>query len=395
MNILIVSAMFPPIRTGTSFYANNLANALVAQGHKITVVTVDNDDSEDHTFEYGIHRLRSLKIPMKSFFKHFRISSIFPRNYRKIREIAKNHESDVVFLVNHYLDIAFPAISVSRKLGIPLVCSVGTQLQSTKPWRNTTLNILDRLICGMLIFPFCHKIIAWDRQILKYLVDVQGQKIKKKTEIINFAPHGDTRKLADAEHDYRLKYQVLGVGAVTEQRDFIPLIKAFKHVLNEVPDARLKIIGHVYNDAAVRLAEETGVSEKVEFCGEQDHDRVLDEMSASDAFYVSLSGKYLGLGTATLEAMLTGIPVMANVPTDLLGTVELKDREDFMYMDIASPEIIASDIVSLLLDDQLRERIGRGGKSFVMKNLNWDKVGKDMSGMLERVNDEHRSRKGS
>lgn len=392
MNILLVSAMFPPIRTGTSFYVNNLANALIAQGHKVTVVTVDNDNSEDQSFGYEIYRLKALRIPMKSFFKHFRISSIFPGNYRRIRDIARKQQSDVVFLVNHYLDIAFPAIRVSRKLGIPLVCSVGTQLQSTKPWRNKVLNILDRLICGLLVFPFCHRVIAWDRQILKYLVDVQGPRIERKTEIINFGPNGDVEKLAEQERDYSLKYQVLGVGAVTEQRDFIPLIKAFRHVLYEVPEARLKIIGHVYNPAAVRLAEETGIADKVEFCGEQDHDQVLQAMSDSDAFYVSLSGKYLGLGTATLEAMLTGVPVVANVPTDLLGTAELGDRSDFMYMDIDSPENIASCIVSLLKDDDLRERIGKGGKRFVMENLNWSKVGGDMSSMLVRVSEEYGNR---
>lgn len=390
MNILLVSAMFPPIRTGTSFYVNNLANALIEHGHRVTVVTVANDDSQDRDFGYEVHRLRALRIPMKSFFKHFRISSIFPGNYRKLREITINQKLDVVFLVNHYLDIAFPAIWLSRKLGIPLVCSVGTQLQSTRPWRNKTLNILDRMICGSLIFSFCHRIIAWDRQILKYLVDVQGQKIVTKTEIVNFGPNGNVQKLVEAEHDYELKYQVLGVGAVTEQRDFIPLIKAFRQVLYEVPNTRLKIIGHVYNNAAVSLAEETGIADKVEFCGEQDHDRVLEEMSESDAFYVSLSGKYLGLGTATLEAMLTGVPVVANVPTDLLGTADLKDREDFMYMDIDSPQNIASCIVNLLKDDCLRQRIGKGGKKFVMENLNWGKVGKDMSDMLGRVTEEYR-----
>ena len=49
MNILLVSAMFPPMVTGTSFYARNLAGALSEDGHKVSVVTVENNDETSNS----------------------------------------------------------------------------------------------------------------------------------------------------------------------------------------------------------------------------------------------------------------------------------------------------------------------------------------------------------
>ena len=109
-------------------------------------------------------------------------------------------------------------------------------------------------------------------------------------------------------------------------------------------------------------------------------------MQASDVFFVSLSGRYLGLGTATLEAMLAGIPVMANVPVDLLGGAAiLKDMEDFVYADRDDRATMAERLRGLLGDERLRASIGRAGRRFVEDNLNWPKVAQDMERVLREV----------
>lgn len=385
MNVLIVSAMFPPIRTGTSYYSRNLAEALVARGHRVRIVTLENEDAGREAFPFPVERLPALHFPVKNYFKHFRIASLWPSNYRRLKEIAVAHEAEVIFLVNHYLDIVFPAIYASQKLGIPLVCSVGTQLQSLRPFRNAILNIGDRLICGQLVFPFCKRIVAWDSQILAYLRDVQGRRVVAKTRIVNFGPNGDCRALMAQEHDYSFHGQLIGVGSVTEQRSFVPLMRAFKQVADRFPGVTLKIIGHVYYDAAVQEAAALGLNDRVEFTGEQSHEEVLEEMQRSDAFFVSLTGRYVGLGTATLEAMMLGVPVVANVPLDLLGSVMLKDMEHIVQCDGLVTETIVARIGQLLADQGLRRTVGQGGREFVKTNLNWEKVANDMERLLIEV----------
>ena len=58
------------------------------------------------------------------------------------------------------------------------------------------MNILDKIICGRLIFPFCKKIISWDREIERYIQEVQSKKIADKSVIVGF--HGSDGALVDS-----------------------------------------------------------------------------------------------------------------------------------------------------------------------------------------------------
>ncbi len=388
MRILLVTAMFPPIATGTSFYSKNLAEVLRKRGHEVVVITVTNPQAADAECDLPVYRLPAVHVPLRRLFNHFCLTSIIPGNYNRIKQIARECRAEVILLVNHYLDIAFPTIFVSKSLGIPLVCSVGTQLQSSNPWRDRTLNVLDRLICGRLIFPFCQRVIAWDNQVLKYLSDLHGPKVVRKTTVINYGPNGDLDSFLSHQHDYAHHNQILGVGAVTEQRDFTALVRAFRLVAEDYPHLKLKIAGHIYHDKAVRLAADFGLHQRVIFTGELPHERILDEFKRSDLYFVSLSGKYLGLGTATIEAMLMGLPVIANVPLDLLGKATLRDMEDIVHLNGLVPETIAAKIRRLLGDDALREKVGRGGRDFVRRYLNWNQVAQDAEELLVNVVEE-------
>lgn len=387
MNVLIVTAMYPPIRTGTSFYSRNLARALANRGHRVRVITVGNRDAIDRSDEHDVVRLRALRFPLKSHFKHLSLTSVFPQSYVRTVRVAREFETDVILLVNHYLDIAFPAVLAARLTGVALVCSVGTQLQSPHPFRHRVLNFFDRLICGRMIFPSCTRLVAWDDQILCYLRDVHGERVIEKTRIVNFGVNGDANALAAREHDYSLHNQVIGVGSVIEQRDYTALVHAFKLVSGEFPRLRLKVIGHVYLDSAVRLAAELGVADRVTFVGERSHDEVLAELQKSDAYFVSLTGRYTGIGTATLEAMLIGVPTIVNAYPGILGRAHLEDMRNMALLQGLSPEAIAGRLRALLSDAGLRASIGRNGRQFVLEQMSWEKVAGDMEVVLQDAAD--------
>lgn len=382
MNILIVTAMFPPIRTGTSYYSSNLATALGSRGHSVTVVTLRNEDAQDEGLSFDVIRLPALHMPLRNYFKHFRISSCFPGNYATLDRIARERKADAILLVNHYLDIAFPAIYAARRNRIPLICSVGTQLQSPNPGRHRILNFLDRLVCGAMIFPFCDRIVSWDNEILRYLRDVHGEKITKKSVTINYGVNGSPDVFLRHQHDYAPHQQILGVGAVIEQRDFLSLVKAFHTLAPVFPELKLKIIGHVYHEASRRYVAANGLGERVLFLGEQPHEVVLDALKASDLFFASLTGRYIGLGTATIESMFMGVPTVVNAYADLLGTARLRSGEDVVLVDGASPDHIADSMRALLTDAGLRRRVGQGGRAFVTRHLNWEKVSADYECLL-------------
>lgn len=378
MRILIVTAMFPPIRTGTSFYSKNLAYTLHKQGHHIIVVTLDNSEASLENYPFQVHRLKSLHINAKNYFKHLRFSSIYKSNYKKLFIIAKENKIEIILLVNHYLDIAFPAIYTAKKLKLPLYISVGTQMQSLNFFKNQVLRILDKLICGLLIFPFCQNIISWDSEIERYIKEVQRKKIFEKSVIIPFGANGEIDQLQSYKHDYKIRYQIIGVGAIINQRDYLFQLRVFKELLRDFPKLKFKIIGHIYLQSPIKLAKELGIDENVEFTGEMSHEKVIYEMQNSAFHWMMLSGEYLGLGTATIEAMSLGIPSISNVPENLFGKPSLKDMRNYIFTDGKNIIEFKDKIKILLTSEILRREIGMAGREFVQSNLNWDLVGRKM-----------------
>jgi len=288
-----------------------------------------------------------------------------------------------LLVVNHYLDIVFPAIYAAKKLKLPLYISVGTQMQSSNAFRNHVLRILDRIVCGELIFPFCQKIIAWDSEIDRYIQEVQPTPISSKSVIIPFGANGDIDQLSAYNHDYSLKNQILGVGSVLSQRDYLFQVRVFKELLKIKPNLRYKIIGHIYTDAPIRLAKSLGIDNRIEFTGELPHDQVIEEMHKSDIHWMMTSVKYVGLGTATIEAMLLGIPSISNSPKNLFGNAELIDMENYIYTDSKDVQSVIAKIIAVMDSEELRNKIGRKGRKFVETHLNWDIVGKQMIDLLE------------
>lgn len=384
MNVIIVSAMFPPIRTGTSFYTKNLAQHLSNRGWNVTVVAADNKDLRCEDFPFKVVKLSSIHINLRSYFKHLRFCSFNPSNYRQLVKIAAEHKADLIILVNHYLDIAFPAIWTSRKLKIPLVVSVGTQMQSSNPIMNAILRFLDRLICGRLIFPNVKAIISWDSEIERYIREVQRPKIAQKSVIIPFGPNGDTALSLDFKKDYSKKSRViLGVGAVISQRNYLFHIKVMQHLLKYEPNLTLRIVGHQYTQQPKLLAEELGISANVQFLGELPHAQVLEEMRSADIHWMMLSASFVGLGTATLEAMALGIPVVSNSPENLIGAGRLKDMENYIFTDGINPVEFANKLWPIMEDSKALETIGLGGRNLVCQYLNWNFVASEYSRMAD------------
>lgn len=389
MKILIVGGMFPPMRTGTAFYTRNLALALQGHGHQVEVVTL-GDVGTDIEDGLTVHRLGAISLPLAGFFKHYRLCAWNPANWWRLYRIARCSGAEAILLINHYLDIAFPARFAAWLNQIPLVCSVGTQLQSLNPRRNRILNVLDRLVCGLLVFPGCTRVVAWDTQIRQYLQDVQGKQILRKVVIVNYGVNGDPDRLLSRQHNYETNDEILGVGAVSEQRSFVPLVKAFALLAPEYPRSRLRIVGHIYYDEAPRLAAELGLADRIEFVGEMSHEQVIAQMQRATVFYSSLTGQYVGLGTATIEAMLLGLPTVVNTPLELLGTGVLVDRQHLIQCTSDDPAEIAARLELLLADADLRRRVGEGGRMFVKNHLNWDVVAQQMAKVLQLAADKTR-----
>lgn len=167
---------------------------------------------------------------------------------------------------------------------------------------------------------------------------------------------------------------VLNVGRMDPMKGQDRLIKAMPMVLQEVPEARLVLVGNgsfssskkgglglskgaQWRSALEALAKDLGVSERVTFTGHLDDAEIPAAYHVCDVF--SLPSTREGFGLAAVEAWRHRKPV---VVCDRTGVAEVVEQGvNGLVVDCGEPDALAKALVSLLRDPDTRARMGREG----------------------------------
>ncbi|MFI0236623.1 glycosyltransferase family 4 protein [Streptomyces sp. NPDC016845] len=164
------------------------------------------------------------------------------------------------------------------------------------------------------------------------------------------------------------------------------LILAMPRILAEVPDAVLLIVGGgPYEKELRELAEATGVAESVRFTGAVPWGELPAHYGAGDVFAMPCRTRRAGLdveglGIVYLEASATGLPVVAG---DSGGAPDaVLDGETGWVVRGGVPEEAADRVVALLLDPELRARMGARGRAWVEERWRWDLLAERLRGLL-------------
>jgi glycosyltransferase involved in cell wall biosynthesis len=92
---------------------------------------------------------------------------------------------------------------------------------------------------------------------------------------------------------------------------------------------------------------------------------------------------YEGLPTVLLEAMSSGIPVVA---TNVGGNSEvISSGVNGLLIPPKSPENMAKAISRLLDEQALRERIGRAARKTIEEHYTWDKIAENVTESYEHM----------
>lgn len=149
------------------------------------------------------------------------------------------------------------------------------------------------------------------------------------------------------------------------------LISAMPHVVKQVPDAKLHIIGDgVDREKLEQMVRVSHMEHIIIFFGAVSFDKVPDYLVPACVFVRPSRSE--GLGTAFLEAMAMGIPVVATRVGGILDFLE--DEHTGLFADVNSTEDIAKKIIRLLTDDALHDKLSRNGKELVKETYSWDTI---------------------
>jgi len=154
---------------------------------------------------------------------------------------------------------------------------------------------------------------------------------------------------------------VLGCTArLGAENDHATLIQAFAHLGRQWPDAQLLLVGRGPEEAALRaLADALGVGGRVCFAGEQAD--VAPWLARMDVY--AQAARLAGISNSILEAMATGLPVVA---TDVGGTAEVVVHgETGLLVPPGDPVALADALGVLLANPGAIEAFGRAGRARV------------------------------
>ena len=159
------------------------------------------------------------------------------------------------------------------------------------------------------------------------------------------------------------------VAALAAHKGQKHLIAAAARIVRELPDARFVIVGEgELREMLERQIRELGLERHVRLAGFR-----TDAIGLTKSFDVfAMSSVTEGLGSAMLDAMACGTPVVA---TRAGGIPEaIIDNESGLLVPPQDDEALAKGILRLLRDPALRRRLGAGGSTRVATEFSVEKM---------------------
>ncbi len=159
------------------------------------------------------------------------------------------------------------------------------------------------------------------------------------------------------------------IGNISEKKGMSHLVESTKQIVAEIPEARLLVVGNgrlEFIESLKSQAHRLGIGEHIIWAGQRSD--VPDLLCALDLLAsASLSENF---PVSMTEAMAAGLPIVA---TSVGGVPEcVVDGETGLLVSPGRSDSLATAIISLLKDRELRNRIGEAGRRRALKNFSPD-----------------------
>lgn len=386
--VCMFSNLFQPVVSGSATQSAALSRELAARGLEVVIITAHVDPaSPPYERVAGVHvyRLPCLRLPRMAIALNFPWLNwtFWPRNVRRIEDILRRHRPQVLHLHNHMFDLAFSAIAMRRRFGLPLVVTIHTMIKHAQRLYNALLLPADRVFLRQAVIRQCDAVISPDYNILDYVREAfGGHRHRVVLYGVESLPEADPERVAQLRRQFQLEGRrvILSLGHVHRIRDRRELVQAMPLVLEQIPEAVLLVVGAVATDIPVRLARELGVEQAVRFVGAQPHADISAFLALGDleAHWLNQdSPEKTSLGIASLEAMAAGKPVMAVANPDTYGVGVLKSGRNLVVVPPEQPERVAREIIALLRAPSAAAAMGEAARQTIARHFSWRKIGDD------------------
>ncbi len=392
MNIAMVSEHASPLAVlggvdagGQNVYVAALATALAARGHEVTVYTRRDSASLPDRVELPsgvvvehVPAGPATDMPKDSLLPHM------PAFARHLRTRWADVPPDIVHA--HFWMSGLAALSACRPLSVPVVQTfhaLGSVKRRHQGGRDTSPP--ERLRIERSIGREASHILATCSDEVSELLRMGVRRPRVSVvpcgvDVGHFTPTGPAMPRTGGMH------RLLTVSRLVERKGDADVVRA----LRNLPDTELLVVGGsevsgLHADPQVerlhRVAEAEGVRDRVRFLGRVDRAEMPAVMRSADV--VVCVPWYEPFGIVPLEAMASGVPVVAAAVGGLTDTVV--DGVTGVLVPPRNPDRLADVLQGLLGDPLAREAYGLAGLERIRQRYSWQQVAEDTEGVYAGV----------
>ena len=372
MNIVMFTDAYWPRVNGVTVSVDSFSHALIRAGHQVMIICSSYPETSDTEYISGLGerensgagepqviRVPSMPSPIS---KEDRVAMI-----NKFFWVAKQIERfgpDIIHINTEFMIAEF-GFQYAKQHYLPVIYTFHTL------WEDYIRNYIP------LIPDFCLRFVA--RRILKNIMRrsdriivptpqiwevVKSYKIRKETDLLptGVDPRLFTREKSDVEKfragleekfpELRGKRVLLFAGRISKEKNVAFLLNILPEIVKKHPDVLLLIAGNGPDLYGLKEECETlNVSGHCVFTGYLARKDLALAYAMSDIFVFPSVTDTQGL--VTIEAMLSGIPVVA---IGAMGTLEVMGGDNGGFMVKNDPAEFTARVFDLLEDDELYRR---------------------------------------
>ncbi|MER5625290.1 glycosyltransferase [Streptosporangium sp. NPDC002544] len=362
--VLIATDTYPPDVNGAAYFTHRLARGLAERDNEVHVVCAsDTGPARTERVEgVTVHRLRSAPVLVHPTMR----VSVPTRLDRLIDEISP----DVVHTQGHFI-VGRAAISASRRAGIPVVATNHFMPDNLFQFAHIPERLRTR--AGALAWKDFNRVfsradrVTTPTRIAAGLLTAKGfgppvEPVSCGIDLARFQPRAEPKAWARGAFGLPDRDTILFVGRLDEEKRLDELIRALPHVLNNA-DAQIALVGTGGQRAALaRLADRIGVGDRVTFLGFVPDEALPQAYAAADVF--AMPGVAELQSIATLEAMATGLPVVA---ADAMALPHLvRPGENGALFSPGDVQELARHLSALLASPGLRASMGTASRAIAL-----------------------------
>jgi len=386
---LVCPASLPATQFGgIVFLAVDLAREISEMGHDVTIYTTDLDfDNSSNKFNKELPRIENFeKFTINRTHVWFSLKLFFVNS--SMSKQIENDRPDIIHTIGLRSYQSIVAWKTSKKLNIPLIVSDQGGL-TTHPFLHES-NLFLRILYKIQNY-FIKQIInhataisaanEYEKEIFESL---------NKNSRIKIIRNGVNLKTLVSKQNFRKKYEInskfiLFVGRFSRSKGIENLIHALDIIKNEesFSDICLVIMGvdFGYQQKMEELIKNSGLSRNIIVIKNPPREDVISAYGESE--FLILPSQWELSPLVPLESFAFKKPVISTKSHGIPFTVQ--DNKNGILVEPDNPVQLADAIKKLLLDEDLRERLGISGYNFVHEECNCESMAKNSVELYKEV----------